>query len=213
MKCKAVLFDLDGTVLDTLPDIVRVTNQTLKELGHPARTAEEIIWMIGNGMKNLLTKALPEDVEVTDEMLARMQANYIRYQNTETRQFPGIAELLAALHAAGIRTAIVTNKPDPAAKEVAEKYFPGLMDYTVGIRIGEAVKPDPHTAIKAMQYLGVTPEETLYVGDSDTDAETAANAGVRFFGAAWGYRGEAFLRAHGAKDVLEKPMDLMGYLE
>ena len=209
---KAVLFDLDGTLLDTLPDLVTVTNATLREAGYPERSREEIRWMIGNGSVNLLKRALPSPELFTEALFQEMIRNYIRYQNTETKPFPGVMELLSTLQERGIRTAIVTNKPYEAAEEVAKTYFPGLMDFTVGIRQGEAVKPDPHTALEAMRHFGVSPEECLYVGDSDTDVETAKNAGVRCLSAAWGYRGQAFLKEHGATTVIEQPEEVLEYI-
>ena len=209
---KAVLFDLDGTLLDTLPDLVTVTNATLRDAGYPERSREEIIWMIGNGSVNLLKRALPSPDLFTDALYQEMLKTYHRYQNTDTKPFPGIGETLAALKERGVRTAIVTNKPDEAAQEVSEKYFSGLIDDTVGIRTGENVKPDPRTAFRAMRYFGVSPEQCLYVGDSDTDIETAKNAGVRCLSAAWGYRGEAFLLEHGAKTVIRRPEDILRFI-
>ncbi len=206
---KAVLFDLDGTLLDTLPDLVRVTNATLRGAGYPERTVEEVKWMIGNGSVNLLKRALPSPDLFTDELFQEMLRNYLRYQNKKTKAFPGMKKTLRALKKSGIRTAIVTNKPYEAAGEVARKYFGELIDFTIGIRTGEAVKPDPYTTLEAIRHFGLTPEDCLYVGDSDTDVETAKNAGVPYAGAAWGYRGEAFLREHGAGNVMEKPEEIL----
>ena len=165
--------------------------------------------MIGNGSVNLLKRALPSPDLFTDELFQTMLQNYLRYQNTDTRVFPGITKTLKALKKAGIRTAIVTNKPYEAANDVAKTYFDGLIDYTVGIRTGEAVKPDPHTTLEAIRFFGLTPEDCLYVGDSDTDVETAKNAGTRHAGACWGYRGEAFLKEHGAVTLMQKPEEIL----
>lgn len=209
---KGVIFDLDGTLLDTLTDLTRIVNVTLKELGYPERSAEEVKWFVGHGARYLIGHALPEGVELTDEIFARMLSNYAKYQNELTTYYEGVRELLLALKERGIRAAIVTNKPDAAAQEVQKIYFDGLLDYTVGVRPGEAVKPDPHTCFEALKKLGITAEEAVYVGDSDTDLETARNAGLRFVGAAWGFRGEAFLKEHGADVVIGSPLELLNYL-
>ena len=209
---KAVFFDLDGTVLNTLPDLINITNTTLRELGYPERTDDEIRMAVGNGMTLLLKRSLPEGVEASPEIHAHMKANYMKLQNRYTAEYEGTSGLLRALHEAGLKTAIITNKPFEAAKDVSEHFFGELMDLAIGVRDGAKVKPDPGTTFEAMEKLGLLPEEVIYVGDSDTDIETAKNAGIPCLSATWGFRGREFLLEHGATRCIDRPEEILEYV-
>ena len=209
---KGVFFDLDGTVLNTLPDLINIANTTMRELGFPERTDDEIRMAVGNGMPKLLSRSLPEGVEVTPEIYATMKGNYLKLQNKYTAEYEGTTEMLRGLRELGLKTAIITNKPDDAAKEVSKQFFGDLMDIAIGVREGAKVKPDPGTCFEAMEALGLKPEEVIYVGDSDTDIETAKNAGIPCLSATWGFRGAAFLKEHGATVLVDTPADVLKFV-
>ena len=206
---RAVLFDLDGTLVNTLPDLTYITNATLQDLGFPKRTKDEICMFIGNGVKKLIARALPEGITLTQSILDLMQANYLKYQNRLSTVYDGIPTLLEKLHECGIRTAISTNKPHKAAEEVTRKYFGDLIDYTQGQVEGIPVKPAPDSCERILGKLQVKKTEAIYVGDSDTDIETAKNLGVLPVSCTWGYRDEEFLRAHGAQIFVRKPEEIL----
>ena len=206
---RAVLFDLDGTLVNTLPDLHFITNQTLKELGYPERSEDEVRQFIGNGVKKLIARALPAGVTLTQDILDLMQANYLKYQNRLSTVYEGIPSVLQKMHDAGIRTAIVTNKPDAAAQEVSRKYFGDLIDVVQGAAEGIPVKPAPDTGNIILKKLGVKPEEAVYVGDSDTDIETGKNLLMPPISCTWGFRSEEFLREHGAEIIVRTPEELL----
>ncbi len=212
MKIKAVLFDLDGTLLNTLPDLYNITNTTLRELGCPERSMEEVRQFVGNGAKLLIKRALPENVEYTDEIMDRMMANYLKYQNQRAEVYAGIPELLAELKKRGIRSAIVSNKPDPAAVEVWKQFFGDTIDFAIGTRENMHIKPHPDQANEAMRVLGVTSADCVYVGDSDTDIATGTNAGMETLSVTWGFRGEEFLKAHGAAHIVDRAEEILQWI-
>lgn len=209
MSIKAVLFDLDGTLLNTLPDLHNITNTTLRELGYPERSMDEVRQFVGNGAKLLIIRALPEGVEMTDAILDRMMTNYLKYQNQLAEVYEGIPELLAELKKRGIKSAIVSNKPDAATVGVWKKYFADTVDFAIGARENMHIKPHPDQANEAMRVLGVTSEDCIYVGDSDTDILTGANAGMETVSVTWGFRGEAFLKEHGATILVNRAEEIL----
>lgn len=211
MSIKAVLFDLDGTLLDTLPDLHNITNITLRQLNYPERSIEEVRMFVGFGMRKLIGRALPEGVEMTEEIYERMHRNYLENQNRLSVKYEGIDEMLSTLRAHGIKCAIVSNKPDAAAQEVQKLYFPE-MDFTTGQREDMHTKPHRDLSDLAMRTLGVTSAECVYVGDSDTDIETGTNAGMETLACAWGFRGEEFLLSHGAKHLLHSVPEITEYV-
>lgn len=206
---RAVLFDLDGTLVNTLPDLTYITNMTLRDLGFPERSREEVRMFVGNGVKKLIARALPEGITLTKDIFDLMQANYLKYQNRLSTVYDGIPTLLSDLHDLGVRNAISTNKPHAAAVEVTRKYFGDLIDYTQGQVEGIPVKPAPDSCELILQKLQVKKEEALYVGDSDTDIETAKNLGIPAVSCTWGFRDEDFLREHGAKIFVRRPEQIL----
>ncbi len=206
---KAVLFDLDGTVLNTLPDLAGITNRTLAALGYSQRTLEEIRQFVGNGMKKLIGRALPEGVALTDGIIRRMLQEYKNCDNSLTLPYDGIVPVLWALRRAGIKTAVVTNKPDAIAVPLIEQKLPGLFDAVRGNRPDEPVKPDPYTTLETAKLLGFRADECIFVGDSDTDQKTAENARILCLNATWGFRDAAFLAANGAKHLIQHPFEIL----
>lgn len=215
-KIKAVLFDLDGTLLNTLPDLREVLNHTLRDCGYPERTMEEVIWCIGFGPVYMIRKALPDGLNLSDEAFEEVykiyKKNFMRYQNILSESYPGIIELLGALKARGIAAAIVTNKLDEATKAIVKQYFDGLIVESVGCQPGLKLKPHPDMVNECMRRLSVTPEECVYVGDSDTDIETGKNAGMETLSVTWGFRNEAFLLEHGATRLIRDTSEILSYV-
>ena len=210
MSYSAYIFDLDGTLLDTLPDLVRLTNMVLEERGWPTRTHDEILSFVGNGGRNLLGRAAPHDAPEgeVDEAFARWQELYPAYGHELTKPYEGIPETLARLKERGAKLGVLSNKFDAAARSVIEEHFPGLFDLVCGECVEIPRKPDPTGLKKMMENLGVAPAEVAYVGDSTTDVEVARRAGTSAIAVAWGYRSAAELDAAGPDRFIFSPADL-----
>lgn len=211
MAYKAAIFDMDGTILDTLEDLRGSVNAALRREGFPERTTEEVRSFVGNGAAKLVERAVPPgtDAETTRRVLDFYRPYYEAHAQIKTAPYPGVPEALAALRAAGVKLAVVSNKPHPATAKLAERYYPGVFDAVIGARDGTAVKPAPDLLNEAMAALGVRPEETVYVGDSDVDVATAKNAGTDGLAVAWGFRAEAFLRERGAERIVRDTAELI----
>jgi phosphoglycolate phosphatase len=208
---RAVLFDLDGTLVDSLADIAGAANLVLAELGHATHPVESYRVFVGEGVTRLLEQALPAaalgDLPAAEAQFRRV---YPQRMLDETRPYEGIPELLEALAARQIPCAVLTNKPQLAAEGVVEHLFaPGTFVAVVGQRDDQPRKPDPTGALDLARRLGLAPSRLAMVGDTRTDMETARNAGLRAVGVRWGFRDEAELRAHGADVVLSQPADLL----
>lgn len=199
----AILFDLDGTLLDTLGDLHAATNYVLTQFGYPTRTMEEVCRFVGNGAAQLIRLAVPEGATDQAQVLAAFQKHYAANCNTLTRPYDGIPAMLAEL-APQYPLAVVSNKPDTAVKELAKLYFPTL--YARGESADCPRKPAPDMVHKAMETLGV--DRCIYIGDSDVDIQTAKNAGVPCISVTWGFRTEAELQAAGATHFCHHPADL-----
>ena len=216
MRYKAILFDMDGTVLDTLRDLNAAANTALAEFGFPAMSLDETRRRVGNGSRRLLELSLPEGTP--DDILARILAWYLPYYNAHandtTAPYPGIAELLAALKTAGTPLAVVSNKPDRTVKELAAIHFPGLLEIAVGENEAGGVrrKPWPDTLLMAAAALGVEPGDCLYVGDSEVDVLTAGRAGMDCASVLWGFRSREELEQAGAKLFFSTPVELEGFV-
>lgn len=190
MKYALVIFDLDGTLLNTLDDLADATNAALAEYAFPPRTTEEIRAFIGNGVSRLIHRAVPEgtDEAVAAAVLARFKAVYTEHVNDKTVPYPGILSLLRELKDRGVRCAVNSNKVDNAVRLLCDAHFDGLLDAVLGERDGIPRKPAPDGARRIMERLNVRPENTLYVGDGDADIRTAQNAGIDCAWVSWGYR-------------------------
>lgn len=193
-KYKGILFDMDGTLLYTAEDMTTAVNLTLAEFGYPTRTLEEVTSYVNNGAYRLVELALPEDARDESNVkrvLERYLYHYGAHVCERTRPYEGIPELVADLKKAGYRLGIVSNKPDAQAKALAAHFFgDGVFSYVSGSGEGLPVKPDKACVERALAALGLTAEETLYVGDSYVDVLTARNAGLYCIGVLWGFGGE-----------------------
>lgn len=215
MKYKTIIFDLDGTLLNTLDDIAAATNYALAQHQLPQRTTEEVRWFVGNGIRKLIERAVPAatPVNVQEEVYATFNAYYKAHCNDATKAYDGVLELLAKLRQKGCQTAIVSNKADYGVQELARLYFANALDAACGERAGLAKKPAPDMLLAVMQQLKADKATTIYVGDSDTDLDTARNAGIPCIGACWGFRGREFLKQHGATLLAEVPAEILKFLD
>lgn len=211
---QAVIFDLDGTLLDTLGDLTDAVNFALEKYGLPLHSMEEVRRFVGNGLRNLMTKAIEggESHPRFEEAFTFFREYYKNNCNHKTSPYEGIMELLKELKGRGIKMAIVSNKIDAGVKELNEKFFADYIDIAIGEREGIRRKPAPDSLQEVMRELGIAKEHVLYVGDSDVDIETADNADISCVSVSWGFRDEAFLIEHGAGVIIERPLELLAYL-
>lgn len=211
---KLCIFDLDGTVLDTLHSIAAFGNGALREHGLPEIDEREYRYFAGYGAKALIHNMLRHLGCDGEELYARVYASYIRDYHADAtvgaRHFEGVPEALEEMASRGVKLAIVSNKPDVAAKHsIARLFREGLFSYVQGADEGIALKPDPTEVLRVMERFGVSPEECAYVGDTATDIDTAKNAGVRAIGVLWGFRDREELAAHGADVLCATPAELL----
>lgn len=213
MRYDTVIFDLDGTLLDTLDDLTDGVNHALREFGFPEASREEIRARLGYGSGYLIAQSVPggRDCPEYQAVFDCYFAYYRAHSAVKTRPYPGIPELLAELRRRGARCAIVSNKPHAATLDLAERYFKGLVDTAVGDQPGLVErKPAPDTVWAAMRELGGTRESSVYVGDSEVDIRTAENAGIACVSVDWGFRTRAQLLDSGAERIVS---DAAGLLE
>lgn len=211
----AVIFDLDGTLLNTLGDLRAATNHALEVRGLPPHSMEEIRQFIGNGIRLLIRRAMPEgttEAEI-DAALDDFKAYYAAHIHDRTVPYDGIPQLLTALRKRGIKVAVLSNKIDSASQQLIEYFFPGKTDVVFGEHVGVPRKPDPTSCRMVMQQLGVQPEQVLYVGDSGTDMQTAKNAGLYAVGVTWGFRSKEVLLENGADVLVHRPEQILQILD
>lgn len=205
------LFDLDGTLLDTLDDLADALSFALTAHGLTPRGREEVRMFVGDGVAKLIERAAPgAPPEVAAAVTADFKARYAEHMADKTAPYPGIPELLSALRSRGVRCAVVSNKYHTASRAVCRKLLPGYPSVVIGEGEGIPKKPDPAGCFRAMEALGASPEETLYIGDSDVDAQTARNAGLACALVSWGFRPRASLEKTGAP-VVDRPEELLAY--
>jgi len=218
MPYRAVIFDLDGTLLDTIEDLTDSMNAALAAMGFPRKTVDECKQLVGDGLTTFIHRALPPEVADDPEAARRlregMRAEYRRRNTWKTRAYPGIPELLEALSLERIPLAILSNKPHDSTRDVVRKFFPGIDFKAVfGAREEVPVKPDPSGAVEIARLLGLAPAEILYVGDTNTDMRTAGAAGMFAVGVLWGFRTADELRANGARALISRPDELFDILK
>jgi phosphoglycolate phosphatase len=210
---RAVIFDLDGTLLNTLEDIAASMNAALAANGFQTHPADAYRLLIGRGMMNLARAALPEDARepaVVQKAAAAMRREYEKRWADKTRPYDGIPELLEKLCGAGIKTAVLSNKPDDFTRKCVGKFFPQYrFDAVLGEQPWIPKKPDPAAAFEIARQLGFSPAFFACLGDSDIDMQTAAAAGMLPLGALWGFRSAEELNEHGAQRLLDTPLDLI----
>lgn len=210
MKYKLIIFDLDGTVLDTLNDLFCSVNRTMKLYSMPTRTLEEVRSFVGNGIGNLIARCVPDTT--TDETLSLVTESFKEYYalhcNDSTRPYTGITELLRNLSASGVKCAVLSNKADSAVKTLCDIHFKGDFSVVRGETEEVRRKPCPDGFYQIMNSLGATKEDTLYIGDSEVDVESAKNAGIDLICVDWGFRSRDVLIKAGARQVAHSVFEL-----
>lgn len=213
---KAVIFDLDGTLLNTLDDLADSTNYALSKFGYPTRTIDEVRQFVGNGVAKLIERAIPEGKNNPnfEKCLAIFKENYAQNMYNKTAPYNGIIEMLSNLKSKGIKIAVVSNKFDLAVKELCKKYFEGFIDFAAGENESQGIKkkPAPDTVISALNEFNFAPEDAVYVGDSDVDIMTAKNSKMPCISVTWGFRDEKFLLENGATILINAPSEIYNHL-
>lgn len=207
---KLTVFDMDGTILDTLEDLKNSLNFALTANGLPERTLDEVRRFVGNGIGKLIERGVPDGA--TSEQIAGVQAafypHYTLHCNDNTRPYDGVIEVISALRNAGYLTAVVSNKADFAVQDLCKIWFDGLFDAAVGEREGLQRKPAPDSVLEVCRLLNVSIEDAIYIGDSEVDLQTARNADMDVISVDWGFRDADFLKSIGADKIVSSPAEL-----
>ncbi|MFP5220756.1 MAG: HAD family hydrolase [Acidobacteriota bacterium] len=214
MSVRAVIFDLDGTLLNTLEDLADAGNATLKAFGYPEHPVESYKQFVGDGVGMLVRRAMPaEHMDAYPRVLERMREEYAKHLDCKTKPYPGIMQLLKALASQGIALCVLSNKPEQFCQANMIQFFGGVRWAAI---VGESAaiprKPDPAGALAIAKRLGLAPEEFMFVGDSPMDVACALNAGMTPVGVTWGFRGRDTMEEAGAKLFIDKPEELVGLL-
>ena len=213
---KTVIFDLDGTLLNTLDDLADSTNYALSKFGYPTRTIDEVRQFVGNGVAKLIERAIPEGKNNPnfEKCLAIFKENYAQNMYNKTAPYNGIIEMLSNLKSKGIKIAVVSNKFDLAVKELCKKYFEGFIDFAAGENEAQGIKkkPAPDTVISVLNEFNFAPEDAVYVGDSDVDIMTAKNSKMPCISVTWGFRDKKFLLENGATILINAPSEIYNHL-
>ncbi len=216
MKYKSIIFDLDGTLLDTIEDLADAANKTLGILGFPSHPVEKYNYFIGGGVKKLMERALPEgkrDAETLQKAVEIQQKTYAEHWNKKTKPYLGILELLAEVKQRRITMSILSNKPDDFTKLCVSELLPiNFFEIVRGGMEGIPLKPDPASALDISEKLKISPRETIYVGDTDVDIKTALGAGMFAVGVLWGFRQKEELLQAGANKIISSPEELLEIL-
>lgn len=207
---KTYIFDLDGTLLDTLNDLHASCNYALRTHGMPERSLEEVRQFVGNGVKKLMERAIPDGLEnpLFEDTLQTFRQHYLLHNLDTTLPYPGIMEMLQQLKAQGKRIAVVSNKFYAATQDLCKHFFGDTIQVAIGEREDIKKKPAPDTVLEALRQLQVTRQDAVYVGDSEVDVETARNSGIPCISVLWGFRNKSFLLSHGATTFIETPNEL-----
>lgn len=205
------IFDLDGTLLSTLGDLAASCNYALRTNGMPERTIDEVRVFVGNGVKKLMERAVPngEDNPAFEKTYSDFRKHYMEHNLDTTKPYDGVMDLLKELNSRGKKVAVVSNKFYAATQELCRHFFGNLVQVAIGEREDIRKKPAPDTVIEAMRQLGVTTEGAVYIGDSDVDIETARNSGMPCISVLWGFRDRDFLLQHCATTLVDTPADIL----
>lgn len=208
---KAVIFDLDGTLLNTLEDLKDSVNHVLKEYDYPTRTLEEVRNFVGNGIHKLIERAVPQetDLETVEKIFEDFREYYGEHCRIKTTPYEGIKKVLGQLKEMGFKMAVVSNKNHEAVQELIPYYFGDLLPVAIGQKEGIATKPAPDSVYEAMRILQVEKKDCVYVGDSDVDRATASNAGIDCISVTWGFRSEEMLRELKPEYLISKPEEIV----
>ncbi len=214
MRVRVALFDLDGTVLDTLEDLTAAVNHALAGEGFPTHQKDAVCAFVGNGIGKLIERAVPANTpaDQKERVFAAFKAYYATHCAVYTKPYEGILPLLRDLRTAGIKTALVSNKADFAVQTLAAQYFDGLFDLSLGERADLPRKPAPDMVYHVLERLGCPRDGAVFVGDSDVDVTTAKNAGLAGIFVTWGFRDAACLRQAGAEVIANTPQELKAML-
>ena len=204
MSYKAVLFDMDGTLLDTLEDLRDSTNHVLRQMGYPERSLDEMRRFVGNGAEKQIRRAEEKIMEV----LTAYRAYYQDHCQIKTRVYDGLLNMLSELKAKGIKLAVVSNKPDSAVQKLSREYFGDRMDFAVGPSDGVRCKPYPDMAETALKALGIAKKDAVFVGDSEVDVQTGLNAGLDVIAVSWGFRSREVVIEAGASKIADNASEL-----
>ena len=211
-----LIFDLDGTLLDTLDDLWASVNHALAYFSLPLRSKAEVRQFLGNGARVLIHQSLPADctTELEEKVFSEFRKHYLIHSIDSTKPYAGIPSLLQQCKALGMKTAIVSNKPNAVVQELHKSFFPSLIDLAIGEQQPKIRrKPYPDMVLHAMTQLGSTPQECIYVGDSEVDVETAKNAGIPCISVAWGFRDRSFLEASDASIIVDFPEEILLHIK
>jgi haloacid dehalogenase superfamily, subfamily IA, variant 1 with third motif having Dx(3-4)D or Dx(3-4)E len=208
------IFDLDGTLLDTIADLAESTNYALSKNGFPTHDTQAYRFFIGNGINKLFTRALPEEYREDDNVVMNIRKDFLAYYDANNAKYsspyPGILELLAALQERGIILAVASNKYQQATEKLVAHYFPTIKFAKVlGQRDGIPHKPDPHIVCEILEATGIDKEHTLYIGDSGVDMQTVTNSGVEGVGVTWGFRPRTELEAHNPAYIVDEAQEIL----
>lgn len=213
---KAVLFDLDGTLVNSLADLADSTNFALEKLGFPPHETEEYKYLVGDGIPKLIERALPEDAKTEEnktKCLELFMARYREHYFDKTAAYDGIKNLLSALRSKGFKIAVISNKAQEMAQKVVDKVFGDMFDTVAGKREGYKTKPDPALTLEVAKELGVSPENCVLIGDSGMDMAAAVNAKIIGIGVLWGFRTEEELRLNGAEYIASSPAQILDIIK
>lgn len=214
MKYKLAIFDMDGTILDTLDDLTDSINHALSVCGYPARSGDDIKNFLGDGVWKLIERAAGKNA--TDKDINTIHDVFVSHYpencNIKTKPYADIEKCIQDLRAAGCLTAVVSNKDDIAVKKLSDEYFGGMFDLSIGRRDGIPRKPAPDSVNEVLAQLGIDAENSIYIGDSEVDIETAKNAKMDSIIVAWGFRDEEFLKSRGAELIVHSPNEITSYI-
>ncbi|MCR5467849.1 MAG: HAD-IA family hydrolase [Lachnospiraceae bacterium] len=210
MKYELAIFDMDGTILDTIDDLADATNHVLEQYGMPLHTVDEVKGFVGNGIHKLIERAVAPgaDEETVEKVFDSFNEYYKGHCAIKTKPYDGINETIEKLKAAGVITAVVSNKADYGVQSLCEEYFKGLFDYAVGDKNGQRRKPYPDSVFEVLEKFSIEKKDAVYIGDSEVDYKTAINAGLDSIMVTWGFREEKMLRELGAKTFAHNPEDV-----
>jgi phosphoglycolate phosphatase len=210
-KVRAVIFDMDGTVLNTIEDLTIATNHALLKNGLPEVTVEEEYYFVGNGLYTTAKRSCGEGVsdEVVQKVYEDLLTFYRAHSEDHTAPYEGVVDVIRKLRKQGIKTAVVSNKADIAVQNLVTKFFADCFDGAMGETEGFALKPDKAMVEEMLKRLDISKEEAVYVGDSNVDLKTAENSGLPCIAVSWGFRGRAKLEEYGAKTIIDQPEELL----
>lgn len=212
---KAVIFDLDGTLLNTIDDLANSVNFMLKQFQFPTFSVDEYKYKVGNGMRKLIERSLPKTHKTDNQIdmsLSVFMEHYNQHKNDNTAPYEGIIDLLNELKNKGIKLAVVTNKAHISAKPLIENTFPNIFDEIAGQKEGIPTKPNPQSVLNVLEKLNATPDECLFIGDSGVDMQTAKNAQITAVGVLWGFREKSELIQNGADEIISSPLELLKFI-